>query len=289
MSTRSIIGTAHDGGFTGRYCHWDGYPTHRGPQLLDTYRELGKSWEAVRDYALKPNVTGYWSSYQPPSTYDGSKDNPSWQSTTGDGQVDSTQDCGAEWAYLLDAKGIHVLAFLHNDGTKAVGMFGSIGDGYWDSCGIVPWDATDVDWGKVDCGQELERCNHYAWVHFPEAKDFRISTDVWLGRRQPGYHDVHALVDVRTGRRLELSGSGGTGSATDSRDWNLPSTRPRYWWCAVKDAAQEVRAFRILKSGTKIEPRYRALVHTAKGEIAFEPGTVVATAPAGQLADVHLR
>lgn len=75
MSTRSIIGTALDNGFEGRYCHWDGYPTHRGPQLLQTYAQLRETYggrehagavEAVKRWAIRPGALGYWSSYQTP-------------------------------------------------------------------------------------------------------------------------------------------------------------------------------------------------------------------------------
>lgn len=67
MGTRSIIGQATDSGFEGRYCHWDGYPTGRGPALMQTYRELDGDLDAVIAYAIRPDVPGYWSSFLPPS------------------------------------------------------------------------------------------------------------------------------------------------------------------------------------------------------------------------------
>ena len=41
MSTRSIVAVATPSGWEGRYVHWDGYPTARGPLLADYVAEHG--------------------------------------------------------------------------------------------------------------------------------------------------------------------------------------------------------------------------------------------------------
>lgn len=221
MGTRAVIGTAHDGGFSARYTHWDGYPDGIGPTLLRCHAELG-SWEQVRDWAVKPGQTGYWSSFAAPSEVAEQEAKPekitctlcggtgvrsdgrfqergpncngcsdtgqminsdrrsTWVPTAEDTLVEAGDDVGAEWAYLLDERGVTVLAFLRGDGEKAIGMFGSIGDGHWASAGTVTWDATDVDWERLACGQRYQRCVHYAWAHFPDAKDTEYGTAEWL-------------------------------------------------------------------------------------------------------------
>lgn len=66
VSTRSIIGTAIDNGFVGRYCHWDGYPSGRGPLLAATYAECNGNVSAVRAWCLREGSAGYWSSFASP-------------------------------------------------------------------------------------------------------------------------------------------------------------------------------------------------------------------------------
>lgn len=41
MSTRSVIAVATPSGWEGRYVHWDGYPSARGPLIEDYIAEYG--------------------------------------------------------------------------------------------------------------------------------------------------------------------------------------------------------------------------------------------------------
>lgn len=225
MGTRAIIGTANDGGFTGRYTHWDGYPTHHGPVLQQAYAELGQDWEAVKRYAIREEAgaIGYWSSFLAPSeaaaqdakpakivcrgcngtgvradgqfqergpncnycSSTGQQNNPDrcdhWRADNGEGWVTHKDDCGAEWAYLLDAKGITVLAsVIAETGEKAIGMFGGLWTEFgWQRVGFAAW-GEEVDWERVECGENFELCHHYAWAHFPEAEGTTIGTRDWL-------------------------------------------------------------------------------------------------------------
>lgn len=43
MSTRSVIAVATPTGWEGRYVHWDGYPSARGPRIEDYVAEHGYS------------------------------------------------------------------------------------------------------------------------------------------------------------------------------------------------------------------------------------------------------
>lgn len=192
MSTRSIIGRAIDGGFVGRYCHWDGYPSCRGAQLAEVYAQLSCDGDLVASYAIREHVgtLGYWSSFLTPAQLiveqskplvvvckycdgtgtrtdmvvcngcngcsgSGSMVNPDrtvgWCTTNGDGWVSSSEDCGAEWAYLLSDAGVSVLSFRHDDGGQAVGMFGSAGAGWWRREALIPWEAlASTDWDAVE-------------------------------------------------------------------------------------------------------------------------------------------
>lgn len=257
MSTRGIIGTANDGGFTGRYTHQDSYPTSRGPDLLKTYQELG-SLAKVIAYAVRPRARGYWSSYEPPSEGDAG-----WTKLKGMGLISQFDHWDAEWAYLLAENGITVLR--------------RASERQWDRIAVVAWDAENPNWEAIECGEDFERCNHYAWRHFPEAKDLRVGTAVWLGRELPSHSDLHALIDNVTGSRLELTGSGCTGSASSPAKWwdrNAPLPKIRYWWMSVR-SGPDIRVFREMKTGHKLDPRYTGLVHTQAGERHIEPGTIL--------------
>jgi hypothetical protein len=262
MSTRGIVGIPHDAGFTGRYFHSDAYPTWTGPQLLKLYREHGSA-QAVIEYLTRPGEAGYWTNI-----------GGDWQEADDFRElITNTEDAGAEWAWLLSERGIDVVAAMRIDRKKAIGRFGDIGRVVWEHVGRVVWDAEEVDWLRIECGKNLERCIHYAWRHFPEAKDSRLGTSVWLGREQPGQTDVTELIVNSTGKRIKLSGSGNRGTA--HHQYYDPDARTAYWWCSMADSPFYLRVFRCLKSGYKLDKDYTGVVVTAAGEQLIPAGTVL--------------
>ena len=272
MGTRGIIGTAHDSGFTGRYVHMDAYPSWTGAQLLDAYQAFGSA-EAVIKHAVRPDEEGYWSNYSPEAV----GENGGWVAEEGEPLASNLDDVGAEWAYLLDETGFTCAASMRPNGKKAVGMFGSIGGEIdWLNCGRIPWTAKagEPDWEHIECGDDLERCIHYAWRHFSEAEGTRVGTAVWLGRERPCMSEVSELIDNRLGGRLTLGGSGGTSDAHAPGNWFVEQGRPRYWWVSVKDGP-DVRVARIIKAGYKLEPRYTGVVRTAAGELLVSAGEIL--------------
>ena len=133
MGTRSIIGTPNDQGFEGRYVHWDGYPSGVGAAVFETYRQLA-DLDAVKAYAIREGQEGYWSSYYDPSTPSG---DTGWHSDNGNSWANQTDDWGAEYAYLLTERGLDILE------NRVPG---------WQRIALVPWDAQDVDWSRLDQG-----------------------------------------------------------------------------------------------------------------------------------------
>lgn len=102
MSTRSVIARPEGDGFIGRYAHWDGYPTCRGAQLWQSFKELGSA-EALRKYAIREGEKGYWSSYQPPSEAARQEALPEkvtckFCDGTGTRPTDDCWDADSEWA-----------------------------------------------------------------------------------------------------------------------------------------------------------------------------------------------
>jgi hypothetical protein len=270
MGTRGIIGTAHDSGFTGRYVHMDAYPSWTGARLLEAYAALGSA-EAVIEHAVRPGEQGFWSNY----AHESAGENGIWRAEDGEDLVSNLDDVGAEWAYLLDTEGFTCAASMRPNGKKAVGMFGSVGGEVdWLNCGRVLWTATEPDWEHIECGDDLERCIHYAWKHFPEAKGTRVGTAAWLGRERPSFSCLSELIDNKLGRRLKLSGSGGISDARAPRNYFVEEGRPRYWWVSVEDGP-DVRAARVIKAGYKLERRYTGVVRTAAGELLVPAGEVL--------------
>lgn len=188
MSTRSIIGTANDAGFSGRYCHWDGYPTARGPQLLATYAELG-SLEAVIVYAVRPGVAGYWSSYAPPERAGREHIKPDKVPCPGCGATgirpsDASWDAGSRWAKECGGCNYCAGSGMYRNPDKSTGWQAENGDSWadqdndwgsewayllseegvtilendwraesgnkWVRAAFVAWDATETDWGAIE-------------------------------------------------------------------------------------------------------------------------------------------
>ena len=163
MGTRSVVAIPLDGGFKGRYIHWDGYPSGVGQNLLDIIKRDGL--ERAIEVLTRENYG--WSSLNPdgPDSFDPQidyKDRAAWEAkegrshhsdpgggdgrfravkgygtayTTVDGQsspeewiTDSSDDWGTEWAYVLNPNWITVLqrrwGTPGSDGGQMIGMFG---------------------------------------------------------------------------------------------------------------------------------------------------------------------
>jgi hypothetical protein len=142
MATRSVIAHPTDAGYAGRYCHWDGYPSHQLPLLLAAYQHRFANDLDALAHHLIDEAPGGWSvlgtdlldgapptlrtelfdETHPPSeqrdnmaTPDGSPPKPF--------TVTHEDRLGLEWAYVLHAHGIEVIGLRDHD------------------CGpLVPWD-----------------------------------------------------------------------------------------------------------------------------------------------------
>lgn len=159
MGTRSVIGKPEGDGFIGRYCHWDGYPEGQGPVLFKLYEDNGRDHEALLKVLTEEHSS--WSSLGEKCHYHDSAEGYSdeWIHSTGD-------DWGTEWAYVLNATGVFVFQRQHGDGSRAVGAFGlpAAESGRWVQVWFARW-GDDIDWPRVECGQELDRCTHVEGYH----------------------------------------------------------------------------------------------------------------------------
>lgn len=301
MSTRCVIARQTGDEWQGRYLHSDGYPTSRVPSLLalverdgvervtemlvDTYA----GWSVVRptqaDFSgvriaknADHNTYEYGTPQQQKLSFRQSyaHDNR-FVNVPGYGIAYTAKQDGLEmygpkddpdagWTYVLTDKAVLALERSYgNDFTSWT----------WVEVGRFPFGSTPTEQAltAAECGENFERCVHYAWRHFPEAEGTMVGVDVWLGRELPTRHDL-ATVCVR-GRWLTLTGSGGTGTATDSR-YN-PIASQRYWWAGVKradgSAGKDVRLGRVLKEGFRLD--YDATAPTRDGDVVVSKGELI--------------
>jgi hypothetical protein len=55
---------------------------------------------------------------------------------------------------------------------------------FWNNVARIELDSTDeVNWTHTECGENFERCDHYAWKHFPELEGkSNLGMQTFLGR-----------------------------------------------------------------------------------------------------------
>lgn len=272
MSTNSVIAIPQGDHWHGRFCHWDGNPQSLLPRLQtivrrdsaevaaelltkQTWSTIGPDQHLDSENSLGErafNVVGYGLAHS--TEQEGSHD---WIEADGD-------DWGAQWAYVIYPKHITVL--------------GSTGDATWDVITSVPHevDLTDEEYRVIECGANYETCVHYAWVHFPEAKDTKYNTSEWLSLDvEPSlYKAVSIVVD---GEPVPFGGSGSLLFADGSRPnfragW--PKGRPLYWFSSVA-GRRDVRVGRSVKGGIKLEHPIILAPNAVRDELLVPAGTVV--------------
>ena len=81
----------------------------------------------------------------------------------------------------------------------------------------------------IECGEDLERCHHYAWKHFPHLKGCNLVTQTYLGKRPLEFHDTVAFVVA--GKRYASTGCGGNSDYLNSGGKRFPRN---VWVATVK-------------------------------------------------------
>jgi hypothetical protein len=168
MGTRAVIAAPEGDGWKGVYHHWDGYPSGLGVTLHEGFSQfLGMSrceatpeqlreaavamrqklildqpggWSTINDCDLtKPghSIRSEDKGGDAPKCYDPGDDAAPPITNTSD-------DYGAEYAYVIHDDGLACYSRYHTDGTKAVGWFGlpAAEEGDWKPIGKVPWHAS---------------------------------------------------------------------------------------------------------------------------------------------------
>lgn len=199
MGTRSVIArTIPDGGFKGVYHHWDGYPTGLGQHLwkllhTDFKGDLAKMLVYVIDQhsagwstLFSNSETGKPECFCHPNRKRSDEPQNNWF-------TNKNVECDIEWIYAFNVANRLLLVTDTNSKITVT----------------LPLDGPEPDWTHVECGENLERCHHYAWFHFPELKDgpmSNLTTAAYLGQRAFQFHDAIAV--IVNGKRYKLTGSG---------------------------------------------------------------------------------
>jgi hypothetical protein len=201
--------------------------------LLDEH--TGWSTIVSRDFKLKP---GYTNAAQRPEgmSYDEFSQLPINRRPQcychghrkEDGFIaDHTTDCGASWAYVFEVVPerdgepeqniLHILDREKNED----------GNGYhWQEVGRVALDSEEkINWDAIECGENFERCGHYAWHHGLAPKTCNLSTQTLLGKRPLDMHDVVAV--IVNGKTWKLSGSAGDSDYINRTNFRFhPEVKP---------------------------------------------------------------
>lgn len=247
MSTRAVIARVGEaeGTFRGVYSHSDGYPTWMGPHLWNL---LFVTFSGDLKKMLAELIDGHpagWSVFgercycHPRRSQD-----PEWRKRPAEKHEDwrtekntLVHDTDIEWIWAFDEQ---------NNKLFVRDMRSNEDAGIVDLSQRKP--LTKKDWYRIECGENLERCKHYAWVHGLAPETSRLSTQTYLGRHPFEFHDAVAF--IVNGRRLMTTGSGGNSDfLNEMRGTQFP---PETWVSSVRarnGRRVEVVTAKITKDG----------------------------------------
>lgn len=183
MSTRGAIVRFTNGETTewsGRYHHWDSYPSGLGKTLWGLYHghfkkdltrmlqvlidEHPAGWSTInnKDFSLAPGYSDAGDGMAPNCYCHGGRSEEAWLVTHED-----AAGSGCEYVYGFDeGPTLVVLSSYRADGHKMIGMFGT-GDpeATWKEIARLPLEGPEPDWERIHCGEDLERCGHVEGHH----------------------------------------------------------------------------------------------------------------------------
>jgi hypothetical protein len=257
MSTNGIIArSTGEGTFAGRYHHWDSYPSGLGVALVELYRghfkrnldrmlqvlldEHPAGWSTIvhKDFKLKPGYTNVAARPEGVSIEEFQKQPLNCRpqcychgARHEEGFLhDEKSECGASWAYVFETIPAHddepeqtILHVLFPEKNQS-------GEYPWKEAGRIDLDSEDkIDWVTIECGENFERCGHYAWYHQLAPRECNLSTRTFLGLAEFDFHDAVAF--IVNGKRYKATGSGGN-SDYFNRHGRAGKYFPRDTWVA---------------------------------------------------------
>ena len=192
MSTRSCIARVRGDGFKGVYHHWDGNPSVLGATLYKLAQGYLNGSEGgvpgMLELLIDQHPAG-WSTIngadwlrEPGFAEDMDEEKRKRPQCYCHGDrseeaspVTQDDDMGMEYAYVFDEEGktMAVCERVRSDGDHADGSFGSLGksretgerEDAWVIRSLVDLTGPEPDWALVECGLNLERCQHIEGHH----------------------------------------------------------------------------------------------------------------------------
>lgn len=172
MSTRGVIGRATPSGWKGRYHHWDSYPKGLGKTLFALANGhfkgdlKGMMKVLIDDHTGWSTINGKDFKWPPGYVESGSTQDKALEAFQAhvpqcychgarheEGWIVKPGDDPQEWAYVVNVKK-QTMDVLYGNARKQ-----------WDFVKTVAFDAAEPDWSVIECGEKLERCSHYKYVH----------------------------------------------------------------------------------------------------------------------------
>lgn len=209
MSTRGCIARVgeHEGTFKGVYNHSDSYPKFMGPHLWKMLHEKYQGKLPAMLAEIIDEHSAGWSfigeeCYCHPKRDRDAEPKGAWITD------EDMKDTDIEWVWVFDEANYKL--YIRDQR-------------YREDVAIVDLHGPEPDWRPIECGDNLERCHHYAYVHFPElvgGSQANISTEVYLGRREFDLPD--AISFIVNGKRYNSTGCGGRSEFVDPRGRIFP-------------------------------------------------------------------
>lgn len=298
MSTRAIIARPTDDGWQGAYQHSDGYPTWLGKRLHSACREhFDGNAEAMMKFLIDDHPGGWSSigSLNPAAAKGYTEDAPMFVPES-DGPVAyaayrahaDAPRCychseraehraeGSNVATHADAASLWDVQWTYICTPDMLMVF--IGCSEMQPVGAIAWDeeVSDERWAKIECGENYERCCHYAYVHVPDLPDEyrQCSMDLLCGARKPEPDD--AIKFVIKGVTVTNRGSGHAESYYASRGNTTNGERANghRWFGSVEYPDGTTKYVPLYSQKTKkfcagVTPIYPKTLDELAREVAF--------------------
>jgi hypothetical protein len=234
MSTNGIIArSTGEGTFKGVYHHWDSYPKEglgqaltqilaghfendlaRMLQVLIDEHPAGWSTIVNKDFTLKPGYTAESLKHASPSSMSDADYHAEME------KFRALPDYRRPQCYCHGKR--HEEAQVLTEKSEACASWAYVFD---------EEDHIMHVWTHIECGEQFERCGHYAWKHFPELEGkSNLGMQTFLGRRPFQMHD--AIGFIVNGKRVKNTGCGGDADFL-RRSHNLPPLPPNTWVATI--------------------------------------------------------
>jgi hypothetical protein len=172
MSTRGIIARTTKSGWVGRYHHDSSNPKGLGKMLFDLANGhfKGKLVEMMRVLTVKhtgwSNIVGTDFNWSPGYIEHGTVQKEVMEAFSANGPkcychghraergwIVKPEHEPQEWAYVVNAK------------KRTMDVLWGTAKKTWAFVRTVSFDEVEPDWAVIECGEKLERCSHYKYVH----------------------------------------------------------------------------------------------------------------------------